>query len=65
MTRARDSVGRIPENYAYFHYANAKPAGDQVYIHYLRGSPALGIAEQGLGEQEEVLRVYPLEWFYS
>lgn len=65
MTRARDFVGRIPDNYAYFHYANAKFAGDQVYIQYLRGSPALGIAEQGLGEQEDVLRIYPLEWFYS
>jgi hypothetical protein len=24
-----------------------------------------GIAEQKLGEQRNVLRVYPLEWFYK
>jgi len=49
---------------AYFHYANVTFVGDKVFISYLRGSPLLGIAEQNLKEQENVLRIYPLEWFY-
>jgi len=32
---------------------------------YLPGAPLLGSAEQNLDKQEHVLRLYPLDWFYS
>jgi hypothetical protein len=64
MVRARDTLGRFPDGFAYFHYANANVLGDQVYLTYLRGSPLQGIAEQKLGEQGDILRVYPLQYFY-
>ena len=32
---------------------------------YSRGGPLLGIAEQDIHKQEQVLRIYPLEWFYE
>lgn len=65
MVRARDDVGQLPEGWSYFHYANACFASDKVYITYLRGSPLLGVAEQNLKKQEQVLRIYPLRWFYK
>jgi len=63
--RGRDNVGQLPDNWAYFHYANVRFAGDKVFLMYLRGSPQLGIAEQNLHKQEHVIRIYPLEWFYE
>jgi hypothetical protein len=65
LARARDDVGELPEGWAYFHYANMSFVGDKVFISYLRGSPLLGIAEQNLDKQENVLRIYPLDWFYK
>lgn len=65
MVRSRQSLGRFPDGFAYFHYPNVNTFDDLVYVSYLRGGPLQGIAEQGLGEQTDVLRVYPLEYFYS
>ncbi len=65
LVRARDDVGQLPDGWAYFHYANVCFAGDKVYIMYSRGSALLGIAEQNLKKQEQVTRIYPLEWFYQ
>jgi hypothetical protein len=65
MVRACDDVGQLPEGWAYFHYANVRFAGDKVYLMYLRGSLLLGVAEQNLNKQEQILRIYPLEWFYN
>ena len=65
MVRARDWVGPLPDGWAYYHYANLDVVGDRVIVRYLRGSPRLGIAEQNLQKQESVMRVYPLDWFYS
>jgi hypothetical protein len=65
MVRARDDVGELPEHWAYFHYANICFFGDKVCLIYRRGGPKLGVAEQNLKKQELVLRVYPLDWFYT
>jgi hypothetical protein len=65
LIRARKNVGPLPDAYAYFHYASVTFAGDKVFIAYSRGSPLLGIAEQNLKEQENVLRIVPLHWFYD
>ena len=65
MVRARDDVGQLPEGWSFFHYANVCFVADKVYIMYLRGSPLLGVAEQNLKKQEQVLRIYPLQWFYK
>jgi hypothetical protein len=65
MVRANDFVGRLPDGWSYFHYANVSFVGDSVYVMYLRGGPLLGIAEQNLDKQENVLRIYPLAWFYG
>jgi len=64
VVRSRKEV-LLPDNWAYFHYPNACFAADNVYIMYSRGGPLLGIAERDLNKQEQVLRIYPLEWFYS
>jgi hypothetical protein len=63
--RARQDVGKLPDSYAYFHYANVNFAGGKVYLMYSHGGPQSGIAEQLLEQQQQVLRVYPLEWFYK
>jgi hypothetical protein len=63
--RARQDVGKLPDGYAYFHYPNVCFAGDRVYVMYSRGGPELGNAEQLLDKQQQVLRIYPLEWFYK
>ncbi len=63
--RARQDVGKLPDGYAFFHYANVNFAGDRVYLMYSRGGPELGNAEQLLDRQQQVLRIYPLEWFYK
>ena len=65
LVRARQYVGGLPDGFSYFHYSNVCFAGDKVYIIYSRGGPQLGIAEQNLHKQEQVLRIYPLEWFYE
>ena len=64
MVRARKDLGKLPDGWAYFHNPNVCFAADKVYIMYSRGAPLLGIAEQNLDKQEQVLRIYPLEWFY-
>jgi hypothetical protein len=63
--RARQDVGKLPDGYTYFHYANVCFAGDHVYLMYSRGYPEMGVAEQLLHRQQGVLRVYPLEWLYK
>lgn len=65
MIRANDFVGYLPDAYAYFHYANVCFVADKVFVSYFRGMPLRGLAEQQLTEQEHVLRIYPLEWFYE
>ena len=65
MVRSRHHVGYLPEEYAYYHYANVTFAGDRVFVVYNRGMPLRGIAELNLQEQQKVLRIYPLSWFYS
>lgn len=65
MVRARQHVGKIPDGFKYFHYANVCFAGEKVYILYNRGGPILGTAEQMLERQDPVLRIYPLKWFYE
>lgn len=65
MVLSRQDVGQLPNAWMYFHYANVSFAGDKVYIMYPRGGPLLGIAEENLDKQENVLRIYPIEWFYS
>jgi hypothetical protein len=59
--RARQDVGKLPDGYAFFHYANVNFAGDRVYLMYSRGGPELGNAEQLLDKQQQVLRIIPLE----
>jgi hypothetical protein len=63
--RAGQDVGKLPDGYAFFHYANVNFAGDRVYLMYSRGGPDLGNAEQLLDKQQQVLRIYPLAWFYK
>ena len=62
---ARQDVGELPDGYAYYHYANICFADDRVYLMYARGYPQIGVAEQLLHQQEQVLRIYPLQWFYA
>ncbi len=63
--RARQDVGRLPDGFAYYHYPNVCFAGDKVFVMYLRGYPTMGVAEQLVNQQHNVLRIYPLEWFYK
>ena len=63
--RARPDVGRLPDGYAYYHYPNVRFAGEKVLLMYSRGSPALGAAERLVHRQEQVVRIYPLDWFYT
>ena len=65
MVRARQWVGPMPDGWAFFHYANLDVIGDRVLVRYSRGTPLLGVAEQKLNKQEAVLRICPVEWFYS
>jgi len=65
LIRAKKDVGKLPDGYAYFHYANVCFAGDRVFILYSRGGPMLGVAERNLDKQQQVMRSYPLEWFYK
>jgi hypothetical protein len=65
VIRARKDVGRLPDDYAFFHYANVCFARDKVYLMYSRGGPVRGVAEQNLNVQEQVLRICPLDWFYQ
>lgn len=65
MVRARDDVGQLPDGYAYFHYPTVCLTADKVFIMYLRATPAAGIAEGVSFRQEQVMRIYPLEWFYQ
>jgi hypothetical protein len=63
--RARQDVGRLPDGFAYYHYPNVCFAGEKVFLLYSRGYPTMGVAEQLVHRQEQVLRIYPLDWFYS
>ena len=64
VVRSRKTV-TLPDKWAYFHYGNVSFARDKVYVSYNRGSPLLGIAEHDFDRQDKVLRIYPLEYFYS
>ncbi|MBI1916070.1 MAG: exo-alpha-sialidase [Planctomycetes bacterium] len=63
--RARQDVGRLPDGFAYYHYPNVCFAGKKVFVMYSRGYPEMGVAEQVLHRQQQVLRSYPLDWFYQ
>lgn len=65
MVRARDDVGPLPDGWSYFHYSNVRFVGDKVFLKYPRGGPRLGVAEQNLKKQDQILRIYPLDWFYQ
>jgi hypothetical protein len=65
MVRCRQSVGPIPDGWAFFHYPNMDVVGDKIFLRYSRGSPLLGVAEQNLSKQELIMRIYPVEWFYE
>jgi hypothetical protein len=65
MARAKPNVGKLADGYKYFHCPNLCFAGDKVYILYSRGGPELGIAEQMLEKQQQVIRIYPLEYFHN
>ena len=73
---ALPELGTIPEDFATFDYANVGFSGDKVYLMYHRSwIEAEEDTPQAvtLGERhgtvrkpgEIVLRIYPLEWFYS
>ena len=67
-------VGAIPDDFAVFRYANVSFAKDKVYIMYARewfeADTESGTFEDGSGAgkiksgREQVLRIYPLEYFY-
>ena len=67
-------VGAIPDNFAVFRYPNVGFAKDKVYIMYARewfeSDTESGTFEDGSGAAqikkglEQVLRIYPLEYFY-
>jgi hypothetical protein len=63
--RARQDVGKLPDGYAYYHYPNVQFAGGDVFVMYARGYPTMGVAEQLVHQQQQVQRIYPLEWFYN
>lgn len=65
MVRARDWIGTMPDKWAYFHYPNLDVVDDKVILRYSRGSPWLGSAERNLKQQESIMRVYPIAWFYQ
>ncbi len=64
VVRSRKNVV-LPDKWAFFHYVNVSFARDKAYVSYNRSSPLLGIAEHNFDKQEKVLRIYPLEYFYS
>ena len=72
---ALPEVGVLPDDFATFDYANAWIAGDSVFVTYHRSwveADESGSATT-LGERhgtarkprENVLRVYPVDWFYD
>jgi hypothetical protein len=63
--RARQNVGTLHDGYTFYHYPKICFAGTQVYLMCARGYPKMGVAEQLLHQQEQVLRIYPREWFYG
>ena len=67
MVRARKDCGDMPDGWSFFHYANADFACDHVFITYLRGclvDDAAAVRQVGQ-PQEEVLRVFPVDWLYG
>ncbi len=63
--RGRDDVGELPEGFSVFRYANVCFAGDKVYILYAREwLEERGEDEAGMA-REQVLRIYPIEYFYQ
>ena len=65
VLRELGSWGPLPDAWAYFGYANVSFAKGKVYIQYYRGCPLLGIAEQNFHAQENVLKIYPPDYFYE
>ena len=66
VVRARKNL-LVPDDFAWFSYSNVCFAGDKVYIMYGRGWPEEDRANAELASKpgEQVLRIYPLEWFYE
>ena len=64
MVRGSDDLGPLPEGFVKFFYPHVCFAKDKVYIMYCRQwiEEKDGKAQWG---REQVLRVYPLEWFYE
>jgi len=59
-TRVGSQPKPVPPDAALFHYPNVKFAGDKVYIMYAR----VGVVE-GKSQNQAVMRIYPLEYFYQ
>lgn len=64
-----DSVGELPDDYAYFHYPSVNIVGNEVYVSYLTGHYEIEKDAEGFPTAEwrsgTRTRVLPLEWFYS
>ena len=67
--------GTLPDDFATFDYANVRSCGDRVFLSYHRGwveeAPEGGEARtpaerrgKSTKASEQVLRIYPLDWFY-
>ncbi len=67
MVRAHADCGEMPDGWRFFHYPNADFAAGHVFITYLRGQLVEDAsAVRHVGQpQEEVLRVFPVEWLYE
>ena len=65
VIRARKDVGRLPNDYAFFHYANVCFAGDKVYLL----STAVAGRFSGRRAEHEPAGTsaphYPLDWFFQ
>ena len=68
-------LGQLPDDFAVFRYPNVRVIGDRVFILYARewfelaGGARSGFEDESGGEvvlgQEDVLRSYPLRYFYE
>ena len=67
-------LGQLPDDFAVFRYPNVRVIGDRVFILYARewfelaGGAKSGFEDEGSSEvvlgRDDVLRSYPLAYFY-
>jgi hypothetical protein len=65
LIRARKDVGALPEDWRTFDYPCVSFVGDKAFIMYERASLEAGNAEMPQTKGENVLRIYPIDYFYS